>query len=235
MCSLLATKSTASTTSLIVIFMGPPGAGKGTHAGPLSEHLDIPHISTGDLFRNNIRMSTPLGKIANSYISEGKLVPDELTLDMLFHRLSQDDCKKGCILDGFPRTVSQAEAFEKRLDATSKLVVLHLCIDDPPIIERIIGRLACKDCGTPYHSRFNPPVQPGRCNKCQGFLYQRDDDTEAVVRKRLEVYRAQTKPVIDYYAEKEGLLRAVCGMNQPEVVFETILTALCCTEYTETT
>jgi adenylate kinase len=206
--------------------MGPPGAGKGTHAGPLSEYLGIPHISTGDLFRNNIRMGTPLGQIANRYISEGRLVPDELTLDMLFDRLSQDDCRKGCILDGFPRTVSQAEAFEKRLDSSSKLLVLHLCVDDAPIVERIIGRLACNECGTPYHFRFSPPRQPGLCDRCHGVLYQRDDDTEVVVRRRLEVYRAQTKPVIDYYAEKEGLLREVCGMGQPEIVFESILQAL---------
>ncbi len=226
MCSLLATKPTASTTSLIVIFMGPPGAGKGTHAGPLSQQLGIPHISTGDLFRNNIRMGTPLGQIANRYIAEGKLVPDELTLDMLFDRLSKEDCKKGCILDGFPRTVSQAEAFEKRLDGSSKLLVLHLCVDDAPIIERIIGRFVCNKCATPYHSRFNPPLTPGHCDRCQGFLYQRDDDREDVVRRRLEVYRTQTKPVIDYYAEKEGLLREVCGMSQPEIVFEKVLQAL---------
>jgi adenylate kinase len=206
--------------------MGPPGAGKGTHAGPLSEHLGIPHISTGDLFRNNIRMGTPLGKIAHMYISEGRLVPDELTLDMLFDRLSQEDCRKGCILDGFPRTVSQAEAFEKRLDASSKLMVVHFCVDDAPIIERIIGRLACKECGTPYHSRFSPPKRQGLCDRCEGPLYQRDDDTEAVVRRRLEVYRLQTKPVIDHYAEKEGLLREVCGMSQPEIVFERVLSVL---------
>ncbi len=125
MCSLLATEPVVSTLCQIIIFMGPPGAGKGTHAGPLAEHLGIPHISTGDLFRHNIRNGTPLGKIANMYIAEGKLVPDELTLDMLFDRLSHEDCKKGCILDGFPRTVPQAEAFEHRLDSSSKIAVLH--------------------------------------------------------------------------------------------------------------
>jgi adenylate kinase len=206
--------------------MGPPGAGKGTHAGPLSQYLKVPHISTGDLFRNNIRMGTPLGKIANKYISDGKLVPDELTLDMLFDRLSQDDCKKGCILDGFPRTVPQAEAFERRLGPSSKIAVVHFCIDDASLIERIAGRLACKQCGTPYHVQFSPPKKHAICDRCEGSLYQRDDDTEAVVRKRLEVYRLQTRPVIDYYAEKEGLLREICGAGPAENVFKHVLKAL---------
>ena len=226
MCSLLATPPDVSTSSLIIIFMGPPGAGKGTHAGPLADHLGIPHISTGDLFRHHIRTGTPLGKIANMYIAEGKLVPDELTLDMLFDRLSQGDCQKGCILDGFPRTVPQAEAFERRLSSCSKISVLHFCIDDAPLIQRIVGRLACKQCGTPYHCQFNPPKKLSSCDRCCGSLYQRDDDTEEVVRKRLEVYRLQTKPVIDYYAEKEGVLREICGAGQPDLVFQNVLKSL---------
>ncbi len=226
MCSLLATKPVVTTASLIVIFMGPPGAGKGTHAAPLSAHLKIPHISTGDLFRMNIRMGTPLGKIAHRYISEGHLVPDELTLDLLFDRLSQDDCQKGCILDGFPRTVLQAQAFAKRLSSSSKIVVINFCVRDELLIARIVGRLACKQCGTPYHLHFSPPKKPLRCDRCEGALYQRDDDTEAVVRNRLEVYRLQTKPVIDYYREEPGLLREICGAGTPQQVFEEVRKAL---------
>lgn len=226
MCSLLATKPALSTQSLIVVFMGPPGAGKGTHAGPLSERLSIPHISTGDLFRHNIRSGTPLGKIAHMYIAEGKLVPDEITLDMLFDRLSQEDCKNGCILDGFPRTVSQAQAFEDRLGGCGKMIVLHFCIEDAPLVERIVGRLMCKECGKPYHTCYTPPQKPGVCDRCDGVLYQRDDDKEAVVRKRLEVYREQTKPVIDHYSLKEGVLRDVCSSGSAERVFEHVLQAL---------
>jgi len=226
MCSLLATKPVTTTASLIVIFMGPPGAGKGTHAGPLSAHLKIPHISTGDLFRMNIRAGTPLGKIAHRYISEGHLVPDELTIDLLFDRLSQDNCKKGCILDGFPRTVLQAEAFAKRLSSSSKVVVINFCVADELIIARIVGRLVCKQCAATYHLHFSPPKKHSLCDRCEGVLYQRDDDTEAVVRNRLEVYRRQTKPVIDYYAENQSLLRDVCGEGTPQEVFEKVRKAL---------
>ena len=227
MCSLLATEPVVSTLSQIIIFMGPPGAGKGTHAGPLAEHLRIPHISTGDLFRHNIRSGTPLGKIANMYIAEGKLVPDELTLDMLFDRLSHDDCQKGCILDGFPRTVPQAEAFEHRLASSIKIAVLHFCIDDAPLIARIVGRLACKQCGTPYHSQFNPPPKyKSTCDRCGGSSINAMTIRKKWSEDGLEVYRLQTKPVIDYYAEKGGVLREICGAGQPNLVFQNVLKAL---------
>ena len=226
MCSSLATKPLSSTQSLIVIFIGPPGAGKGTHAEPLGEHLGIPHISTGELFRNHIRTNTLLGKIADKYISQGKLVPDELTLDMLFARLSEPDCKKGCILDGFPRTAPQANAFAKRLDPSHKVAILHFCIDDASLIQRIVGRLSCKECGASYHIRFNPPQNKEHCDRCHTYLYQRADDTEELLRKRLDAYRKQTEPVIEYYEKKGHFFREICGSGTPQEVYLQVLQAL---------
>jgi len=189
----------------VIVLLGPPGAGKGTHAGPLSEKLSLPHISTGDLFRSHIREQSKLGAIAKSYIDAGKLVPDALALDMLFDRISKSDCAQGCILDGFPRTVAQAEALDQRFKGEAQLVALNFDIPDQALVERITGRIACKECGRPYHLRFDPPKNPTRCDGCGGTLYQRADDTVEIVLKRLEVYHAQTKPLIDYY--KQGALR----------------------------
>jgi adenylate kinase len=205
--------------ALVVVLLGPPGSGKGTQAAKLCQKLGIPHISTGDIFRENIKEKTALGQKANEYISKGNLVPDEITLDMLFNRVSQADCKEGYLLDGFPRTVTQAEALDKRLSSQVECVVLNLAVSDPVILQRATGRLLCRSCDNIQHRDFSPPKQPGVCDRCGGQLYQRPDDAEAVVRQRLEVYHKQTEPVIAYYRNK-GMLREVNGEEAPHQVFE---------------
>lgn len=211
--------------ALVVILMGPPGAGKGTHAALLSQHLGVPHISTGDLFRENIRNQTPLGLSAKNYIDQGALVPDDLVLDMLFDRVAKSDCKSGYILDGFPRTIPQAKALDQRLKG-HRVVVLNFQLQDAVIIERIAGRLVCRDCGRPYHKKYDPPKFSAVCDACQGALYQRDDDREAIIQKRLEVYRVQTEPLIRYYAKKRGVLREIDSRKGKEQVFQDVLEAL---------
>lgn len=210
---------------LVVILMGPPGAGKGTHAGPLSQYLGLPHISTGDLFRENIRNKTPLGLKAKGFIDQGHLVPDELVLDMLFDRVSKDDCKGGYILDGFPRTIPQAKALNKRL-GSHRVIALNFNLHDAAIIERITGRIACKDCGRPYHKKFDPPKADMICDVCAGMLYQRDDDKEEIIRKRLEVYRVQTEPLIQFYAGQKEVLREIDSRSGKDEVFQQVLEAL---------
>jgi adenylate kinase len=211
---------------LAVILLGPPGAGKGTHAGPLSVYLGIPHISTGDLFRENIRSQTPVGQKAKGFIDEGKLVPDEVVLQMLFERIARSDCSQGIILDGFPRTVAQAKALDDAIGRTHRLVALNFNIPDDLLVERITGRLACKQCGKPYHKKNDPPKQEGVCDSCGGALYQRDDDKEEVLRKRLQVYHAETKPLIDYYAKKTGVLHDIDANHAKAQVFHDVLEAM---------
>ncbi len=211
---------------LVVILIGPPGAGKGTHAGPLSEQFHLPHISTGDLFRENIRSQTSLGQKAKEFIDNGKLVPDELVLDMLFARISQADCKSGYILDGFPRTLSQAKALDAKLGANNQLIALNFDVPDSAIVERITGRFMCKQCGRPYHKTFDPPPESNHCGTCDGDLYQRDDDKAEVVTKRLEVYHQQTEPVLTYFSQKKGVLREIDGLTSKEQVYQQVLSAL---------
>ncbi len=211
---------------LVVILMGPPGAGKGTHAGPLSQHLSLPHISTGDLFRENIRNQTSLGRQAKGFIDQGQLVPDQLVLDMLFDRVAKADCKNGYILDGFPRTLAQAQALDQRLKNRHRILALNFNLEDTLIIERVTGRIACKDCGRPYHKTYDPPKQDLLCDSCSGTLYQRDDDKEEIIRKRLDVYRAQTEPLIAYYAQKKNALREIDSQNNKSQVFQDVLEAL---------
>lgn len=211
---------------LVVILMGPPGAGKGTHAGPLSQHLGVPHISTGDLFRENIRNQTPLGLRAKTFMDKGNLVPDELVLDMLFDRVGKDDCKNGYILDGFPRTIAQAKALDQRLKKQNRVIALNFTLADPVIVERVTGRIACKDCGRPYHKKYDPPKQAMVCNECNGKLIQREDDKEEIIRKRLEVYRTQTQPLIDFYAKQKEVLREINSQNGKEQVFHDVLEAM---------
>jgi len=210
---------------LAVILLGPPGSGKGTHAGPLSKYLTVPHISTGDLFRGNIREQTPLGLLAKTYIDKGNLVPDELVLDMFFDRVSKTDCKNGYILDGFPRTIPQAEALDLYLHTRNQTVALYFTLTDEEIIERITGRIACKVCGRPYHKKFAPPQNEMLC-ECGGSLYQRDDDRGEIVCKRLDIYRKQTQPLIEYYSNKINVLKEINSSNGKEQVLQDVLSVL---------
>lgn len=211
---------------LIIILLGPPGAGKGTHAPALSQKLGLPHISTGDLFREHIREQSPLGQCAQDYINRGKLVPDDLVLAMLFERLQKNDCQRGCILDGFPRTLPQANALNERLGNTAQFAALNLDTPDHLIIERIAGRIVCQGCKKPYHTTFNKPRNPGQCDDCSGILITRPDDQSSVVKQRLEVYRLETKPLIDYYAQQPGVLAQINGQNTKEQVLSDLLESI---------
>lgn len=203
----------------IIILLGPPGSGKGTQALRLTKELGIPHISTGDLFRENMSQDTPLGRKAKGFINAGKLVPDDLVLDMLFARLSKPDCAKGYLLDGVPRTLPQADSLMKYLPPQAKVSVLNLQIADEAIIQRIAGRLMCRSCTNIHNRYFNPPKKEGVCDKCGGELYQRADDSADVVKERLRVYHEQTKPLVSFFA-KAGLLHNVNGEMPPDQVFQ---------------
>lgn len=206
----------------VIIILGPPGSGKGTQAARISKELGMPHISTGDLFRENISKDTDLGKRAKTYMEAGKLVPDAVVLDMLFDRVSRPDCANGYLLDGFPRTIAQAEALEKHLPAGTKLVVLDLEVPDDVIVKRISGRLTCKDCGNVQNLYFSPPKKEGICDKCGGTLLQRPDDKPTVVQERLRVYHNQTQPLESYY-EKKKLLQRVDGTKPPDEVYKVLI------------
>jgi adenylate kinase len=203
----------------IIILLGPPGSGKGTQAVRLTKEFQIPHISTGDLFRENIAQETPLGQQAQEYINAGRLVPDELVLEMLFSRVSQTDCAKGYLLDGFPRTIPQAEAFMNKLAKGSCVVVLNLDVADDVIIQRITGRLLCRQCGAIYNRFSTLPAKDKVCDKCGGEIYQRSDDKLSVVQERLLVYHNKTKPLIDFF-QKIGLLRTINGAKHPDQVYQ---------------
>ena len=213
--------STAKGQIKVVVLLGPPGSGKGTQAVRLTKELGIPHISTGDLFRENISKDTELGKRAKTFMNAGKLVPDEVVLDMLFDRVSRSDCEKGYLLDGFPRTLPQAEALNKHLASNVNLIVLDLEVPDEIIVKRAEGRLTCKTCGSVYNKYFSPPSKEGVCDKCGGELIQRPDDQAEVVQERLRVYHNQTQPLVDYYAKK-GVLKRVDGTQSPDEVFKSL-------------
>ena len=202
----------------VIILLGGPGAGKGTQAVRLSAHCALPHISTGDLFRENLSNGTEFGNRAKEYMEAGKLVPDEVVLDMLFDRVSRDDCREGYLLDGFPRTVPQAEALDGRLGNSVDLQVLNLEVADEVIVDRIGGRLLCRNCDAIMHEQFNPPKTEGVCDACGGELYTRKDDTADVVLERLRVYHEQTEPLATYYGAK-GLVKNVDGEQAPDAVF----------------
>lgn len=195
-----------------IVLMGPPGAGKGTQAEVMARNLIVPHISTGDIFRANIKAGTELGKLANQYISKGDLVPDEVTMAMIKDRLAEDDCVNGFILDGLPRTIGQADALEEILNEQGKKLDKVVSIDVPieKLIERLSGRRVCRNCSQTYHLVNNPPTEAGRCDECGGELYQRADDSEETIKNRLDVYLAQSSPLIEYY-DKKGLLLSVNG------------------------
>lgn len=210
-----------------VIFMGPPGAGKGTQAEKIVNEFQIPHISTGDAFRLAMSQGTPLGVEAKGYVDKGLLVPDEITNGIVRERLGQPDCDKGFLLDGFPRTVAQADALSEIVDSLGKKieVVINLAVDRSFLLARLTGRRICKSCGATYHVIFNPPKQEGVCDKCSGELYQRSDDTEEKVGTRLDEYINKTAPLLDYYQKRE-LLREVNGEQDIHAVTEQISSLL---------
>ncbi len=206
-----------------LVLMGLPGAGKGTQAERIVDSYSIPHISTGDMFRAAIKEGTPLGIKAKSFMDQGNLVPDEVTIGIVRERLSKDDCEKGFLLDGFPRTVAQAEALEGMLSELGKTIdyVINIDVDQSILMDRLTGRRICKSCGATYHLVFNPPAQDGVCDKCGGELYQRPDDNAETVGNRLEVNLEQTKPLLDFYNAK-GYLRNINGQQHIDEVFADI-------------
>lgn len=195
-----------------IVMLGAPGAGKGTTAALIKEKYNLPHISTGDIFRANIKEETELGKLAKSYIDKGALVPDDVTINMVLDRLSKDDCKNGYVLDGFPRTIVQATAFDEALKKSNSKVDVAILVDgeDDKIVERLSGRRVCEKCGATYHISHMPPKAEGICDKCGGKLIYRKDDNVDVVKDRLKTYHNQTKPLNDYY-EKSGCLKTISG------------------------
>ncbi|MEV7003391.1 MULTISPECIES: adenylate kinase [unclassified Streptomyces] len=211
-----------------IVLVGPPGAGKGTQAAFLAKNLSIPHISTGDLFRANISQQTELGKLAKSYMDAGNLVPDEVTIGMAKDRMEKPDAEGGFLLDGFPRNVSQAEALDEMLQSESMKLdaVLDLEVPEEEVVKRIAGRRICrKDSSHVFHVTYSQPKKEGVCDVCGGELYQRDDDSEETVRKRLEVYHTQTEPIIDYY-KTQGLVVTISALGKVEDVTARAMEAL---------
>ncbi|AIZ36376.1 adenylate kinase [Parvimonas micra] len=210
-----------------LILLGPPGAGKGTQASSIVAEYGITHISTGDIFRHNIKNETELGKKVKSYLDKGQLVPDELTIDLVWDRLSKDDCKKGFLLDGFPRTINQAEALQKGLEERGLKLdkVINIDVDKNILVKRLSGRRVCKNCGETYHIDNKPTLKDGVCDKCSGEVIQRADDNEKTVLDRIEVYEKQTFPLIDFY-KNLGLILTVDGTLSIEDVFSQIKESL---------
>lgn len=210
-----------------LVLLGPPGAGKGTQASAIVEKYNIPHISTGDIFRANIKEGTELGQEAKAYMDKGLLVPDDLVVSIVKDRLLKDDCEKGFLLDGFPRTAGQAEALDSELEKMGINLdrVVNIKADAEILIERAVGRRICRECGATYHVKYNPPKVNGICDKEGGELYQRDDDNEETVSTRINVYMEQTEPLIDYY-RNQSLLLDVDGTRPIKDVFEAITKGL---------
>lgn len=211
---------------MIIVLLGPPGSGKGTQAQAIVDRYKLPHISTGDIFRHNLSEGTPLGLKAKGFMESGALVPDDLVLDLVASRLKNPDCQGGFLLDGFPRTRVQAEAFDKTLSVSGSKIdhVLLLELDSQDLIKRLSGRRVCDTCGRSYHVDFNPPPADNEC-PCGGHIYQRADDMEKAIINRLKVYHDLTNPLVDYYLDK-GVLRRVDGKGTPSEVEERIKQAL---------
>lgn len=210
-------------TARVIILFGPPGGGKGTQAVRLSAELELPHISTGDLLRENRAQGTALGQRAQAFMDSGKLVPDDLVLDMLFDRVARPDCNQGYLLDGFPRTIAQAVALDTRLaQARATVTVVHLRVPESVLVERVVGRRTCSKCGQIHHLKYSAPRTAGKCDKCGGELVHRSDDSAQVAEKRLAAYREQTAPLEGHY-KKKGLLEEVDGNRAPDEVFKALL------------
>jgi len=212
---------------MYIIILGAPGAGKGTQADILSQEMNLPHIASGDLFRLALEKKTELGLLAKNYMDRGQLVPDEVTLKMILERLGQPDCARGCLFDGFPRTLHQAEVLDKALEEQGKAVdrAIYIEVPEEQLVKRLSGRWLCRNCQTPYHMVNSPPKTPGKCDKCGGELYQRPDDREETVRERLDVFLAQTVPILDYY-KKQGKLVRVDGNQGRQEVAKSMIFAL---------
>jgi adenylate kinase len=210
-----------------IVLVGPPGAGKGTQAQFIASHLAIPKISTGDIFRSNVTTGTELGRQAKSFMDRGDLVPDEVTIAMVYARLSEDDAQAGFLLDGFPRNMPQAERLKKILaEWDTKLdLVLELVVDDDEVVRRLSGRRTCRRCGHVWHVLFDPPARPETCDDCGGELFQRDDDREETIRHRIDVYEQQTAPLISFYAD-EGILLGIDATGPVEEVTDRALSTL---------
>lgn len=212
-----------------VVLLGAPGAGKGTQAAVLTKQLGVVHVASGDLFRKALSENTELGLLAKSYMEKGELVPDEVTIEMVLERIRQDDCAAGVLFDGFPRTLSQAQALDEKLGTEGKQIdsAVYIEVPEESLVKRLSGRWICRECQTPYHSESSPPKVAGRCDVCGGELYQRADDTEETVRERLKVFFSQTMPIVEYY-EKQGKLLRVDGdkdINEVSAAITRLLSA----------
>jgi len=210
---------------MYIILLGAPGAGKGTQADSLSSELNLPHIASGDLFREALKKETELGLLAKSYMERGELVPDEVTIKMILQRIEMPDCVSGCLFDGFPRTLAQAEALDKGLADKGKSIdkVLYIKVSNEELLKRLGGRWLCQNCQTPYHLITAPPKVPGKCDKCGGELYQREDDKEETVKERLRVFFAQTIPIVDYYRGQSKLIEVNGNQGIQEVAKKIML------------
>jgi adenylate kinase len=212
---------------LNIILLGAPGAGKGTQGISLSERYSIPQISTGDILRENVRNKTDLGVKAREYMDSGALVPDDLVVEMVSARIDQEDCQGGCILDGFPRNINQADVLEAKLDKSGKKIdcVIGIEVDNKELVRRLTGRRVCRSCGASFHVIFSPPVNIGMCDKCSSEIYQRDDDKEETIQARLRVYDQETHPLVDYYKNK-GTYLAINGIGGVDQITGLIVDAI---------
>ena len=212
---------------MYIIILGAPGAGKGTQADILSQEMDLPHIASGDLFRQALEKKTEVGILAKSYMDKGELVPDEITIKMILERINQADCVSGCLFDGFPRTLHQAKVLDKVLKEQEKSIdkAVYIEVPNEELVKRLSGRWLCRTCQTPYHIINSPPKTPGKCDKCGGELYQRSDDREETVKERLNIFFAQTVPILDYYEKQNKLIR-VNGNLGMQAVSKEIISAL---------